>query len=138
VKVLKVLVLSELFREAYTVPDDLLAQLPEGAVLAVDSGYAVGLDTRLTPELKSEGLARELVHRIQNLRKAADFEISDRIIVYWQGWDALREVFATHGEYVRAETLANEIIEGPAPEGANVEEQKLDGATFTLAVKRVP
>jgi isoleucyl-tRNA synthetase len=137
VRELKVLVLSELFTEPYTVPDDLLAQLPEGAALAEESGYAVGLDTRLTPELKSEGLARELVHRIQNMRKAAGYEISDRIVIYWQDGDLLREVFAAHGEYVRAETLANEIVQGSAPDGAHVEAQKLDGVSFTLAVKRV-
>jgi isoleucyl-tRNA synthetase len=136
VRELEVLVLSELFTEAYEVPKDLLAHLPEGAALAEESGYAVGLDTRLTPELKSEGTARELVHRIQNMRKAAGFEISDRIVIYWQGGDAIREVFAAHGDYIREETLANEIIEGSPPTGAHVEEQKLDGETFTLAVIR--
>jgi isoleucyl-tRNA synthetase len=129
-------VTSELFKEAYTVPDDLLKHLPEGAALAEDSGYAVGLDTRLTPELESEGMARELVHRIQNLRKAAGFEISDRITVHWQGSERLRAVFAEHDEYAREETLANEIAEGPAVDGAHSEEQKLNGDVVTLAVKR--
>jgi len=135
VRDVNVLVLSELFTQAYEVPKDLLAKLPEGAALAEDSGYAVGLDTRLTPELESEGLARELVHRIQNLRKAAGFEISDRITVRWRGWDRLRDVFAAHGDYVRAETLANDIAEGTPP-GAYTEEQKIDGHDVTLAVKR--
>jgi isoleucyl-tRNA synthetase len=107
-------------------------------VLADDeSGYAVGLDTRLTPELELEGLARELVHRVQNMRKKAGFEISDRIVIYWQGWERLQEVFAAHGDYVRAETLANEIVQSPPPPDAYAEEQKLDGETTTLAVKRV-
>jgi isoleucyl-tRNA synthetase len=137
VREVNVLVLTELFQQAYEAPRDLLAQLPEGAALAEDSGYAVGLDTRLTPELESEGLARELVHRIQNMRKAAGFEISDRITVHWQGWDRLRDVFAAHGEYAREETLANDLVEGPPPDGAFSEEQKIDGQTLTLAVKRV-
>jgi isoleucyl-tRNA synthetase len=135
VRDLKVLALAELFKESYEVPGDLLAKLPEGGVLAEESGYAVGLDTRLTPELKSEGLARELVHRIQNLRKAAGFEISDRIIIHLAG-DGPREVFADHGDYIRAETLAREIIESPPDEDAYAEDHKVDGATFTLAVKR--
>ena len=108
-------VLSELFKETYTVPDDLLKHLPEGAALAEDSGYAVGVDTRLTPELAAEGLARELVHRIQNLRKAAGFEISDRITVHWQGPERLREVFAAHDAYLREETLADAVYRGRTP-----------------------
>jgi isoleucyl-tRNA synthetase len=136
VRDVKVTVLSEEFKESYTVPDDLLKQLPEGAALAEDSGYAVGLDTRLTPELESEGLARELVHRIQNLRKAAGFEISDRITVYWQGPERLRDVLATHDAYIREETLADGIAEGPVPADGYSEAQKLDGEAVTLAVKQ--
>ncbi|MDO8615170.1 MAG: isoleucine--tRNA ligase [Dehalococcoidia bacterium] len=138
VRRLDVKVLGELSAGAVERPKDLLAALPAGAALAEDeSGYAVGLDTQMTPELADEGLARELVHRIQNLRKAAGFEISDRIAVYYAGWDRLREVFARHGAYVRAEVLADELVEGAAPAGAAGEEQRVDGETVKLAVKRV-
>ena len=137
VKALDVKVLSELFKETFERPKDLLAQLPEGAALAEDdAGYAVGLDTRLTPELADEGLARELVHRIQNLRKTAGFEISDRIVVYYDGWDRLGEAFARHGDYVRDEVLASELVSAAPPEGATTEEQKLDGHVVTLGVRR--
>ena len=139
VKRLDVVDTSEAFkgRNAVEHPKDLLALLPEGAALAEDdAGYAVGLDTTITPELADEGLARELVHRIQNARKAAGFEISDRIAVYYSDSERLRSVFGAHGEYVRAETLADEIAEGTAPEGAHVEEQALEGETVTLAVRR--
>ena len=139
VKRLDVVDTSEAFkgRNAVEHPKDLLALLPEGAALAEDdAGYAVGLDTTITPELADEGLARELVHRIQNARKAAGFEISDRIAVYYSDSERLRSVFGAHGEYVRAETLADEIAEGTAPEGAHVEEQALESETVTLAVRR--
>jgi isoleucyl-tRNA synthetase len=137
VKALDVKVLSEVFTDTWERPKDLLAQLPEGAALADDdSGYAVGLDTCLTDELRDEGLARELVHRIQNLRKSAGLEISDRIVAYYDGWDRLRDVFATHGDYIRDETLANDIVEGPAPDGALSESAKDDGHEVTLAVRR--
>ncbi|MBI2936292.1 MAG: isoleucine--tRNA ligase, partial [Chloroflexi bacterium] len=56
-----------------------------GWVSASESGYIVRIDTRITPELAQEGLARELVHRIQNMRRAAGFEISDRIVTWYQG-----------------------------------------------------
>jgi isoleucyl-tRNA synthetase len=140
VKQLTVVDTSEAFKGKTAVehPTDLLALLPEGAALAEDdAGYAVGLDMGITPELADEGLARELVHRIQNARKAAGFEISDRIAVYYSDSERLRNVFGEHGEYVGAETLADEIAEGTAPEGAHVEEQALDGETVRLAVLRV-
>ena len=118
-------------------PDDLLAAAGEGAVLANDeAGYAVAVDSRITPQLADEGLARELVHRIQNLRKSAGFEISDRIVVYFQDGGRLRAVLAGHGAYVRAETLADELLEAIPPAGAASEEQNIDGENVTLAVKR--
>ncbi|HET9476709.1 MAG TPA: class I tRNA ligase family protein, partial [Dehalococcoidia bacterium] len=136
VREMRALALSEVFDGPYEVPADLLAKLPEGAALAEDSGYAVGLDTRITPELADEGLAREMVHRIQNLRKAAGFDISDRIVVYHSGWDRLREVFATHGAYVREEVLADDLSEAAPPPEAASEAQKIDGHEVTLGVRR--
>jgi isoleucyl-tRNA synthetase len=140
VKRLDVIDSAEAFkgRSAVEHPKDLLALLPEGAALAEDdAGYAAGLDTRITPELANEGLARELVHRIQNMRKAAGFEIADRIQIYFDDSQRLRQVFDAHGDYAREETLADEIFEGQAPEDAYSEEQLLDGGTVTLAVRRV-
>jgi isoleucyl-tRNA synthetase len=91
----------------------------EGLATAADEGgYSVGLDTEITPDLADEGLARELVHRVQNLRKAA------------------REVLDRHGDYVRQETLSEELVEGPPPEDAHGEEQKIDGQMVRLAVRR--
>lgn len=113
------------------------ADLDRLALASDDAGYAVGLDTRITPELADEGLARELVHRIQNLRKAAGFEISDRITVHYAGWGHLREVLAAHAVYVRQETLADDLLEGPPPPAAHAEEQRVDGQTVTLAVQRL-
>ncbi len=106
------------------------------AVARDDAGYAVGLDTTITPELAEEGLARELVHRIQNLRKAAGFDISDRIVLYYSGWEGLRQVLARHGDYVRQETLSLEVREDEPPPDAYVEEQRLDGHPVRLAVRR--
>jgi isoleucyl-tRNA synthetase len=140
VKALAVIDIAEAFkgRNAVERPTDLLAVLPHGAALAEDdAGYAVGLDTNVTPELADEGLARELVHRIQSLRKSAGFEISDRIVVHYAGPERLRDVFATHGDYVREETLADELVEGGPTDGAHAEEQKIEGEVVTLAVARV-
>src|SRR2546425_2398292 len=140
VKQLEVIDSAEVFegRKAVEHPTDLLALLPDGAALAEDeAGYAVGIDTAITPELADEGIARELVHRIQNMRKAAGFEIADRIALYYTDADRLRDIFSAHGDYVREETLAEEISEGRAPDGAYAEEQTVEGEKVTLAVRRV-
>jgi isoleucyl-tRNA synthetase len=114
----------------------------DGLTVAEDeSGYAVGLDTAVTPELAEEGLARELVHRIQSLRRAAGFDISDHITTYYQGPQLLRSVLLKHGDYVRQETLSVELVEGAPPTGAgaHAEESTIgaDGEPLTLAVLRV-
>jgi isoleucyl-tRNA synthetase len=101
-----------------------------------DAGYAVGLDTKITPELAEEGLARELVHRIQNLRKAAGFDISDHITTYLVGPGWLSRVLVRHGDYVRQETLSEELVEGAPPDGAHAEEQTLESEPLVLAVLR--
>jgi isoleucyl-tRNA synthetase len=137
VKELRVIATTEQFAgaNAVTVPDDLLAAAGEGHVLATDdAGYAVAVDTRLTAELREEGLARELVHRIQNLRKAAGFEISDRITAYFSDSDRLAAVMAAHGDYIRDETLAVDLVIGAAPDGATAETAKVEGQDVTLAV----
>ncbi len=133
------LVLSELFTDTYERPADLLKQLSETSKLAEDhdTGYAVAVESALTPELADEGLARELVHRIQNMRKAAGFEIADHIVTYHSGSDRVSEVLSEHGEYVRQETLSNELIDGEPPSDAHGEEIEVGGETVRLAVTRV-
>ena len=98
----------------------------------------VALDTRITAELKEEGLARELVHRIQNLRRAADFELTDRIVAYYQAPEEITAVLTgSFADYIRQETLTEDLVAGPPPEEAKAETTKLDGMEVTLAVKRV-
>jgi isoleucyl-tRNA synthetase len=78
----------------------------EGFKVERDGGLAVAIATNLTPELLSEGLARELVHHIQNTRKAADFQIDDRIHLRVAGPAEIAEMLAVHADYVKKETLA--------------------------------
>ncbi len=129
------LVMDELNVKSLDVVDD-EASLSGLAVATDDAGYAVGLDTALTPELRQEGLARELVHRIQNLRKAAGLDISDRIVTYYDGWPELREALSRHADYICQETLSLELVEGPPPADAYAQEQTVDGHRVLLAVRR--
>ncbi|MCH8849188.1 MAG: isoleucine--tRNA ligase, partial [Chloroflexi bacterium] len=110
-----------------------------GLVSAMEGpgGLIVAVDTTLTPELEAEGLARELVHRIQNMRRAAGFAIEDRIVIYVEGATAeLAAVLATHDAYVRAETLSQAVRSGPAPAGAHIERHDVEGVQLTLGVER--
>lgn len=82
-------------------------QEKEGICAATEEGVTVALDSRMTPELISEGLARELVSKIQTLRREADFNVSDRIHVkIHTDSDALRVAVAQYRDYITAETLA--------------------------------
>ena len=106
--------------------------------VALEGSYAVAIDSHVTPELAEEGLARELVHRVQNLRRAARFELTDRIVTYYQAPDEISSVMqGRFADYIRQETLSEELIGGPAQEGAETETSKVQGMEVTLGVKRV-
>ncbi|MEX2246209.1 MAG: isoleucine--tRNA ligase [Dehalococcoidia bacterium] len=120
-------------------PEELLvtAHEREGFASAEDGGVVAIVSTELTAELEQEGLAREVVHRIQNLRKDAGFEIADRIRTHFSGDEGLRTAMEGYGDYVRQETLSVELVEGEAPAGAHGEAASIDGREVTLAVARV-
>ncbi|NND09437.1 MAG: isoleucine--tRNA ligase [Saprospiraceae bacterium] len=80
-----------------------------GWQVANEGSITVALDTTLDDQLVAEGTARELVNRIQNLRKSKDFEVTDRIIINLQQHDAIQPAIDHYGAYIRAEVLANEI-----------------------------
>lgn len=89
-----------------------------GMVVALDHNLGVGLDTNLDAALEAEGIARELVNRVQNLRKAAGLEVSDRIDLGIEGTPELEAAVAAHRDYVSGETLALELRIGSLPEGS--------------------
>jgi isoleucyl-tRNA synthetase len=79
----------------------------EGFACAEDGGYLVGLDTTLTDELLLEGLARELVHTVQEARKQAGLEVSDRIVLDIEGNEAVMAALSAHRDYIGGETLVS-------------------------------
>ena len=108
-----------------------------GYSAAMEAGYMVAVDANITPELADEGLARELAHRIQNLRKGARFEITDHIVTYYQGPDDVARVMSSHGDYIMQETLSEALLPEPPAEDARSETAKVEGMEVTLAVRRV-
>lgn len=81
----------------------------EGMAVASDGEWLVALDTRLTPELVAEGLAREFVNRVQNLRKEADLDVAQRIRIRCAADADVRSALAAHRDYICAETLALDL-----------------------------
>jgi isoleucyl-tRNA synthetase len=85
------------------------ADMP-GWTVASDKGMTVALDITLTPELVLEGLARELVNRVQNMRKDSGFELTDRIIVTYDGDEDIQNCIKIHMAYICSEILADEVV----------------------------
>ena len=107
-------------------------------VVAVDNNLVVGLDVHLDDELIQECTARELVNRIQNMRKDAGFDVSDRISVGIQGEDGLESAAKAHRDYVAGEVLAEDVVIGSIPEGLAVRlESKVNGHEGTLALRKL-
>ncbi len=109
-----------------------------GYVVALEAGYMVAVNGEITPELAEEGLAREVVHRIQGLRRAANFEVTDHIETWYDGPGELSRVMrGDFSAYIREETLSERLEAGPPPEGAKAETAKIEGREITLSVRRV-
>ena len=100
-------------------------------------GGELKLDTEISEELKLEGLARDLVRKIQELRKQSGFAVEDRIRLYYQGDGILAEALERWRDYIATETLAIAVARGQAPDGASTETLKIEGHDLTVSVVRV-
>ena len=109
---------------------------PEGFAAEEDRGYSVALSTEITPELRLEGDARELVHGIQNMRRSADFDIADHIVTYYVSSPELDAVIAAHSEYIRQETLSQELLSQSPAYDAYTETLKVNDIQATIGVRR--
>jgi isoleucyl-tRNA synthetase len=107
-----------------------------GFAVKADGDYVVALDTNVTTELKAEGLAREFVRRVQDLRKSADFDIADHIRVYYVATPTLASAIETHRAYIVGETLAKEMSATAAPTNASTIEDVFDGEKVSLGIAK--
>jgi isoleucyl-tRNA synthetase len=107
-----------------------------GYAVASEGAYLAALVTDLTPELIQEGLAREFVRRVQDLRKSAGLEIADRINLYVSASPALAEAINIQMDYICTETLARELKFEAAPEGSPFVSDEFDGETVTVALEK--
>jgi isoleucyl-tRNA synthetase len=80
-----------------------------GWLVANEGAITVALDINITKELRQEGLARELINRIQNIRKESGFEVTDKISILIEKHDLINDAIGRHGEYIGSQTLADNI-----------------------------
>jgi len=109
---------------------------PPGWAMEREGGWTVAIDLAIDEDLRAEGFARELVNKIQFMRKNAGFEITDRIEVSLQTTDALWTAIARHHELICNETLADRLAQ-ESVEGETREEWQINGEPATLSLRRV-
>ena len=108
-------------------------------VVEEDGGFFAAIDPTVTLELKREGLARELISRVQRMRKEAGLAVSDRIVLTVVGADEVRAVIDAHGEWIASEVLATELVTGGELTGRYdaTQELDLDGSLARVAFTRI-
>jgi isoleucyl-tRNA synthetase len=118
--------------------DDVLIETVkvEGYASATFKQTTAVLETRLTPELIEEGYARELVSKIQTMRKESGFEVMDKIAVYYSAPEVIKNVFAKNSEHIKKEVLAEAVIES-ADESAVNRVWDINGIETLLGVKKL-
>jgi isoleucyl-tRNA synthetase len=94
------------------------------------------LETTLTEELRNEGYVREFIHRVQNMRKEAGFEVSDRIRIFYTTSDRLQSALLQFEDHICAETLCVEFVEG-TDAGEFQQEHSVNGEPATISVERI-
>ena len=107
----------------------------EGYVSENDNGITVVLDTKLSEELLEEGFVREIISKVQTMRKEAGFEVMDKIQITYEGTEKAEKIFVDNGAAVADETLAVSV-EKRNPAGY-VKEWKINGERVTLGVERI-
>ncbi len=132
-----VLRLPQTGEEVALTEEDLLITVKqmEGYVTETDQDTAVVLDTNLTPELIEEGFVRELISKIQTMRKEAGFEVMDKINVYYQANEKIRGIFERFGGQIQKEVLAEAIFQGD-PKGYE-KNWSINGEEVTLGVEKL-
>lgn len=116
--------------------DDVLidTQQKDGFVSASDAGFTVVLDTNLTDELIEEGFVREIISKIQTMRKDSGFEVTDRISVVFDGSEKIAKIFAANDAEIKSQTLADSIDAGDAKDGKN---WNVNGEKVDIAIQKV-
>jgi isoleucyl-tRNA synthetase len=119
-------------------PDDvdLAQETLEGWGVGSEGGLTVALELELTPQLRREGIARELVRVVQDARKAAGLDVSDRIVLGIESDGVVAEALREHRDHVAGETLASETLEGAVPDAIYAQQAEIDGSDVTVTLRK--
>jgi isoleucyl-tRNA synthetase len=116
--------------------EEFLSNMPNCSV-ANDARYWVSISTELSPELIAEGISRELVRHLQNMRRNAKFDITDHIITYYQTKEPLiKQVINAFADYIKQETLSQELIDSLPPDGTYDEKHRISNREVSLAIQK--
>jgi isoleucyl-tRNA synthetase len=129
-------VMDELNIKDLQLIDDVGKLDKESYVISSEGGYSVAVPTEISPELQAEGMAREIVHRLQIMRRSAGLDIADYITTYYQGDDYIKQVMSGFTGYIKQETLSRQLVEGIPGEGVYTESHKLSGYEIVLGVRK--
>ena len=105
----------------------------EGLLVETDNLLTVALDTEINEELMQEGLAREFVNKVQNMRKEKNLDVMDRIVTRYRGSKMLESSLETHSDFIRTETLTNVLSSESVLEG---EDWDLNGEACRISIEK--
>jgi len=114
-------------------------ELPDdaaGYTMAREGDYWVAIATGLSPELVAEGAVREIVRRLQNMRRSAGFDIADHIVTYYRAEASMGKVITQFADYIKQETLSHELIEGIPEAEVYAESYSINGSKVVLGVRK--
>jgi isoleucyl-tRNA synthetase len=118
------------FREAEEISDR------PGYASAAEGDYCVAVATELSPELEAEGMAREVVRRLQTMRRSAGLDIADHIVTYYDGGDSIQLVMNKFADYIKQETLTRELVSAVPPDGSYIEKFRISSYEISLGIKK--
>ena len=131
-------ILEELnVKELEFAEEDITGDKP-GYALAADGDCWVAVTVELSPELKAEGVAREVVRRLQTMRRSAGLDIADYIVAYYQGEDSIQQVMTKFADYIKQETLSRQLVLAPPPAGSHTEKHRISNSEVLLSIKKEP
>ena len=107
-----------------------------GYVSAAEGDYWVAVATELSPELEAEGVAREVVRRLQTMRRSAGLDIADHILTYYEGGDSIQLAMTKFADYIKQETLSQELIAAVSPVGSHTEKFRISNYEISLGIKK--
>lgn len=109
----------------------------DGYVVEQDEDIAIALNIKLTEILVNEGVARDIVNRIQNMRKEADFNVMDRIVVFYEGSEKIEKAISSMAEYVKNEVLAEKLVHKIEQHDDSVRELTINNEKLLVSITKV-